>query len=169
MDVEYVRNAIACLAGLNETSGLLFDTAKRSFSYSPSLFRRTFQSFVVRSPVEEEGTYRFDLERVDNVMTAVVQALHYHDQHQRWGRWRVFVPSLRSESSSFHKTSDGFDALRDLLGHIPYSDQPTGEPEVFKYGRHALYWCWVYRLTFYGGFVVNAWMLRENPQSPARD
>jgi hypothetical protein len=166
MDVEYVRNAIACLAGLNETSGLLFDTAKRSFSYSPSLFRRTFQSFVVRSPVEEEGTYRFDLERVDNVMTAVVQALHYHDQHQRWGRWRVFVPSLGSESSLIHKGCDGFATFRNLLKRIPYVDRPTPDPEVFMYGSHALDWGWVYRLTFYGGFVVNAWMVRGDAECP---
>jgi hypothetical protein len=164
-----VRNAIVSLAGLNQTGESLFETVKRSFDLSPLLFQRTFQSFVVRSHEEEVGTYGFDLRRVDAMMTGLVQALHYSDRRQKWGRWRVFVPSLRSESSSFHKTSDGFDALRDLLGHIPYSDQPTGEPEVFKYGRHALDWCWVYRLTFYGGFVVNAWMLRENPQSPARD
>lgn len=166
-DVEYVRNAIASLAGLNETGEFLFDTAKRSFGYSPALFRQTFQSFVVRSREEEVGTYRLDLKRVDAVMTAVVQALHYHDQHQKWGRWRVFVPSLRSESSLTHKGSDGFDAVRDLLSRIPYVDRPTAEPEVFMYGSHALDWGWIYRLAFYGGFLVNAWMVREDAESPA--
>jgi hypothetical protein len=165
-DVEYVRNAIASLAGLNETGELLIDTAKRSFDHSPALFERTFRSFVVRSPEEQVGTYKFDLKRVDTVMEAVVQALHYRDQGQKWGRWQVFVPSLGSESSLIHENADGSDKLRDLLSHIPYVDRCTAEPEVFMYGSHALDWGWVYRLTFYGGFLVNAWMLCEDADGP---
>ena len=164
-DVEYVRCAIASLADLNETGALLFDTAKRSFDHSPALFARTFQSFVVHSPEEQVGTFKYDLPRVKAMMTAVVQALHYRDQRQKWGRWRVFVPSLGVESSLIHKRSDGWDAFRDLLSRIPYVDRSTAEPEVFRYGSHALDWGWVYRLTFYGGFVVNAWMLREDTEA----
>jgi hypothetical protein len=44
LDVEYVRNAIVILAGLNATGELLIDTAKRSFDRSPALCARTFQS-----------------------------------------------------------------------------------------------------------------------------
>ncbi len=165
-DVEYVRNAIAFLAGLNGTGELLIDTAKRSFDHSPALFKRTFQSFVVHSQEEQVGTYKADLPRVRTVMTAVAQALHYRDQHQKWGRWHVFVPSLGSEASLIHKRSDGWEAFRDLLSRIPYVDQPTAEPEVFRYGSHALDWGWIYQFTFYGGFVVNAWMLREDADDP---
>jgi hypothetical protein len=161
-DVEYVRNAIASLEGLNGTGELLIDTAKRSFDHSPALFQRTFQSFVVHSQEEQVGTFKADLSRVKAVMTAVVQALHYRDQHQKWGRWQVFVPSLGSEASLIHKRSDGCEAFRELLSRIPYVDQPTAEPEVFKYGSNALDWGWTYRLTFYAGFVVNAWMLRDD-------
>ncbi len=161
LDVEYVRNAIASLAGLNETGELLFDTAKRSFDHSPALFQKTFQSFIVRSPEEEIGTYRFDLKRVDAMMTAVIRAIHYHDQRQKWDRWQVFVPSLRSESS-LNQGSDSWDDIRDYLNSIPYVDRAAAEPEVFKYGSYALDWGCVYRLTFYGGFIVNAWMLRED-------
>jgi len=99
-------------------------------------------------------------------MTAVVRALHYRDQGRKWGRWQVFAPGLGSESSLIHKRSDGWNNFRDLLGRIPYVDRPTPEPEVFGYGSHALDWGYVYRLTFYGGFVVNAWMLREDSDDP---
>src|ERR1017187_113160 len=160
-DVEYVRNAIGSLAGLNETGALLFDKASRSFDHSPALFDQTFRSFVVHSGEEQVGTYKFDLKRVDKVMGAIVQALHYRDQGQKWGRWPVFVPSLGSESSLIHKTADCSDNLRDfrdLLSRIPYVDRSTAQPEVFAYGSQALDWGWVYRLTFYGGFVVNAFM-----------
>jgi hypothetical protein len=111
-DVEYVRNAIVFLAGLNGTGELLIDKVKRSFDNSPDLFRRTFQSFVAHSTEAQVGTYRFDLKRVEPVMTAVVQALHY--QRRKWSCWRVFVPSLGSESSLIHKRPDGWDAFRDL-------------------------------------------------------
>jgi len=158
-DVEYVRNAIASLAGLNAAGELLIDTAKRSFGHSPALFERTFRSFAVHSREEQVGTYKFDLGRVDNVMGAVVQALHYRDQGQKWGRWQLFIPSLGSESSLVHKCPDGWDAFRDLLNRIPYVSRSTAEPEVFTYGSHALNWAWVYRLTFYGRFAVNAWMV----------
>lgn len=162
-DVEYVRNAIAFHAGLNETGGLLIDTTKRSFDHSPALFSRTFQSFVVRSTEKHVATYKADLNRVKAMMTAVVQALHYRDQRQKWNRWQVFVPTLRSESS-LNQGSDCWDAFRGLLNRIPYADRRTAEPEVFRYGSYALDWGWVYRLTFYGGFVVNAWMLREDTE-----
>lgn len=161
-DVEYVRNAVVSLAGLNETGELLIDKAKRSFDHSPALFERTFRSFVVHSREEQVGTYKFDLKRLDKVMRAVVQALHYRDQGQKWGPWLVFVPSLGSESSLIHKTADGSENLRDLLSRIPYVDRFTAEPEVFTYGSHALDWGWVYQLTFYGGFVVNVLMLPED-------
>lgn len=62
-DVEYVRNAIAFLAGLNETGESLIVTAKRSFDHSPALFERTLRSFVVHSPEEQVGTYKLDLAR----------------------------------------------------------------------------------------------------------
>jgi hypothetical protein len=164
LDVEYVRNAIASLAGLNETGELLFDKTKRSFDRSPALFARTFQSFVVHSHEEQVGTYKFDLKRVHKVMGAVVQALHYRDQGQKWSRWLVFVPSLGSESSLVHKIPDGSDSFRALLSSIPYVDRSTADPEVFTYGSHALDWGWVYRLTFYGGFVVNALTAPHNTE-----
>ena len=108
-------NAIAFHANVNEAGESLIDTAKRSFDHSPSLFNRTFQSFVVR-PTEKNNWEPIGLiyQRVHAVMTAVAQALHYRDQRQKWGRWRVFVPSLRSESSLVHKISDGWDSLGDL-------------------------------------------------------
>jgi len=164
-DVEYVRNAIAFHAGLNETAELLVDTAKRSFDHSPALFKRTFQSFVVRSTEEQVATYKADLNRVKAMMTAVVQALHYRDQRQKWNRWQVFLPTLRSESS-LDQGSDGWEALRALLNRTPYANRSTPEPEVFRYGTYSLDWGWVYRLIFYGGFVVNAWMLREDTEEP---
>jgi hypothetical protein len=164
LDVEYVRNALASLEGLNEAGELLIDKAKRSFDHSPALFEQTFQSFVVHSREEQVGTYKFDLKRVDNVMGAVAQALHYRDEGQKWSCRLVFVPSLGSESSLIHKIPDGWDGLRDLFSGVPYVDRPTSEPGVFMYGSHAIDGGWVYRLTFYGGFIVNALMAAYNAE-----
>lgn len=164
-DVEYVRNAIVSLVGLTGI-GDLTDIAKRSFDRSPALFVQTFRSFVVHSPEGQLGAFKWDLPRVKSMMTAVAQALHYRDQRQKWDRWQVFVPSLASESSLIHKRDDGWESLRDLLGRIPYIARSTAEPEVFSYGSYALNWGWVYQLTFYSGFVVNAWMLREEREAP---
>ena len=140
LDVEYVRNAIASSAGLNETGELLSDKTKRSFDRSPALFARTFQSFAVHSHEQQVFTYKFDLKRVHKVMGAVVQALHYRDQGRKWGRWLVFVASLGSVSSLIHNIPDGADNLRALLGRIPYVDRSTADAEVFTYGSHALDW-----------------------------
>jgi len=71
-----------------------------------------------------------------------------------------------SELSLIHKCSDGWSTFRDLLSRIPYVDRSTAEPEVFRYGSHELDWGWLYQFTFYGGFVVNAWMLREDGEGP---
>ena len=158
-DVEYVRNAIASLADLNEAGESLIDTTKRSFDHSPALFKRTFKSFVVRSLENQIGTFRFDLKRVDRVMVAVVQALHYRDTGQKWGHWLVFVPSLRSESSLVNGTPDGCEGLRNLVSSIRYEERPTAEPEAFRYASRPLDWGWVYRLTFYDTFVVNVLMV----------
>jgi hypothetical protein len=156
------------LANLNETSESLFDTAKRSFDRSPALFERTFRSFVEHSPEEKIGTYEFDLKRVKAMMTAVVQALHYRDQRQKWGHWKVFVPSLGSNLPLIQRGSPGWDSLWDLFSRIPYVERFTAEPKVFRYGSHALPdWGWVYRLIFYGGFVVNAVMHSEDPSDRA--
>jgi hypothetical protein len=159
-DVEYVRNAIVFHAGLNETGALLIDTAKRSFDHSPALFKQTFQSFMVRSTDEKAATYKADLNRVKAMMTAVVQALHYRDQGEKWDRWQVFVPTFTSELS-LKQGADSWDDFRAFLNRVPYVDRATSEPEVFRYGRYALDWGWVYRLIFYGGFIVNAWKFRE--------
>jgi hypothetical protein len=159
-----VRNVIAFHKDLSETGELLIDTAKRSFENSPALFNRTFQSFAVRSTEEQVATYKADLNRVKAIMTAVVQALHYRDQHQKWNRWQVFVPTLTSESS-LEQGSDGWDSFRAFLSRIPYVDRASAEPEVFRYGSYSLDRGWLYRLIFYDGFVVNAWMLCEDTEA----
>jgi len=150
LDVEYVRNSIVSAAGLNERGELLIDAAKRSFDHSPKLLERTFESFTDHSREEQVGTYQFNLERVDKVMTAVAQALHYRDLGQKWSCRLVFVPSLKSEWSLIHKTHDGWDGVRDLFGSVSYINRPTADPKVFMYGSQAVDGGWAYRLTFYG-------------------
>jgi hypothetical protein len=163
-DVEYVRNAIMSLAGINEAAcAPVIEKAFRSFDRRPALFNRTFQSFqAVSFPDGPRGIFRIDLKRLDTVMKAVVRALHYRDTEQKWEHWRTFAPALGTEEQVFHSRADNWKPFRVLLRQVRYTHKPTSEPSVFQYGVSLLTdWGCLYKLVFYEGFVINAWMLQE--------
>lgn len=165
-DVEYIRNSITFLAGINDAGTAMMDKTMRSFDRSPALFDRTFQSArpLMRNG-EEVGAFKVDLGRLKAVMISITQALHYRDHGQKWRWWRFFSPTLGSEKTVFLQQLDNWEPFRQLLKNDPCKPRETGEPTVFAYGSHqfeAPYdWAWMYRLTFYEGFTAYTWMLSE--------
>jgi hypothetical protein len=169
-DVEYVRNAVMCLAGINEATGdPVIKKVLRSFDRRPALFNKTFESFqTIFYPNGPRGVFRLDLRRLDAVMRAIVRALHYRDYNQKWAHWKVFAPTLGTEEGVFHQCADNWEPLRALLTQARYTPKPTSEPSVFQYGVSRLSdWGCLYKLIFYEGFVISAWMLRETDSDPS--
>ena len=166
LDVEYIRNSIAFLAGINDAGTAMMHKAMRSFDRSPALFNRTFRSMrpLVRKG-EEVGAFPVDLGRLKAVMISTTQALHYRDQGQKWRWWRFFSPALGSERTLYQQQPDNWEPFRQLLRNDPCEPRETGEPTVFAYASHQFEapsnWAWMYKLTFYEGFVAYTWMLTE--------
>lgn len=155
LDVEYVRNVIAIQLGTNATAEQILEAAKRSWDYSPALFARTFHDIeAVILQAQETGAFPLDLDRVKSVVSALAHALAYRDFGRQYlGDWRVFCATLRSQ-----KPTPDWDNLRSLLTGAAYEPVVTPQPEVFEYGIHRTRPAGViYRLVFYGGFVVFAW------------
>jgi hypothetical protein len=154
-DVEYVRNVIVTQLGTNATAENILEVAKRSWDHSPALFARTFHDFG-RVTVQEQqtGAFTFDLVRVKSVMSSVAHALAYRDFGRPYlGDWQVFCATLRSR-----KPAPDWDDFRKLLGGGAYEPVVTPHPEVFEYGIHRTKPIGlIYRLVFYGGFIVFAW------------
>lgn len=163
MDVEYVRGVIATQLGTNATAQRVLEVSMRSWDYRPALFKRTFHDL---EPVlingKESGAFSFDLPRVKSVMSAVARALAYRDfGRQFMGKWRVLCATLGSR-----KPTPGWDKVRDLLTQASYDPIPTPVPDVFEYGIHRTKPVgFIYRLVFYGGFVVFAWPVLAKRES----
>jgi hypothetical protein len=154
-DVEYVRNAVSIQAGTNAAAEEAFEVAKRSWKYSPSLFRQTFQELrPTLLDGAEVGIFPCDLDRLRTVMVAIAHALAYRDFGREYvGLWRVFCSSLHPDRPSPQR-----DRLRGMLDGARYINIPTPVPAVFTYGIHRMRpRGFIYKFVFYGGFVVYAW------------
>ncbi len=153
-DVEYVRNAVCIQDGTNAVAEQTLEVAKRSWEYSPGLFKRTFQKFrTMHIGGEEKGAFPFDLPRVERVMSAIAHGLAYRDFGRAYiGKWRVFCATLRSEGPS-----PQWDAFREMVRNAGYEPVAVPVPHVFAYAIHRMDTGFIYRMTFYEGFVVHTW------------
>jgi hypothetical protein len=80
-DVEYVRNVISTMFGVNSIGQQLFaDKSMRSFDRSPALLYNTFADI---RPVQLQGgtvtAFTIDTARIANVMRACITALHFQE------------------------------------------------------------------------------------------
>lgn len=74
-DVEYVRNIIVCLGGLNPVGKEMFKPARRSFEGSDGLL---FQSLGGMRPLGDgRGIFRIDLPRLYRVMDGLAGAIYF--------------------------------------------------------------------------------------------
>jgi len=138
LDVEYVRNVLVTSFRVNHIGRTHSKKAIRSFQNSPRLAAQTF-SGGIRVLVDgvETGMYNADLSRIKRVFSAMASALYFHTFRERYQRaWEVFIPGLLSIPAVTTGTSDGYDALRELLASLPYRELPTPHAAVFQCGTY---------------------------------
>ena len=97
-------------------------------------------------------------------MEAIAYGLHHKDFTKTYnGAWGIFSPSLLARRTVFQGLPDGWEKYRRLPTQLSYTDHPTPQPRVFKYGIHL--WNadqFVYKFEFYEGFIVHALAVRES-------
>lgn len=159
-DVEYVRNIITCHIDTNEVARFhLQNKVTRSFQNSPNLFAQTFKDTAsILFNGEEAETYRYDFQRFSKVVSDLAYALYYKDFGKTFtGAWGVFSLGLLSSATVFESKPDGWDKYRNMLLQLDFTEMPTPQPKVFRYG--IVKWTdlqLIYRFVFYEGFVVDA-------------
>jgi hypothetical protein len=157
-DVEYARNIITTMLGVNHTGESHFlGKAMRSFERSPKLLNATFGDI---RPVQinggTSGLFTVNVERVEAVMEACVRAIHFAETSERCGDWKIVVPNFMYKEGVPEITVNGWMQLLSMLGSLPYSFRTTSNPDVFEYGMAEIAGGYVYALRFYKAFHVYA-------------
>jgi hypothetical protein len=157
-DVEYTRNVLCTQRGANATADAVFQTARRSFDYSPNLMTQTFRTM---RPFGDGGTFRVDLPRHRKVMRAIAFALYFRDNSRKHeGDWRIFTPSFLVSDSLHYGRPDPWVPLRSALKSLEFTPGAVMQPGVFKYGVLQMGGGQIgYRFEFYEAVVVIAWPL----------
>ena len=157
-DVEYVRNIITTVLGVNQVGEAHFlDKSMRSFDRSPKLLNATFADI---KPVQINGgisgVFTVDIARVKAVMEACVRAIHFAETSERRSDWEIVVPNLMFKDGVPEITVSGWMQLLSMLGSLPYTLRTTSNPDVFEYGATDIAGGHVYALRFYKAFQVYA-------------
>jgi hypothetical protein len=158
-DVEYARNVISTMLGVNEVGERHFlDKAIRSFGRTPALLHTTFSDIrPVNIHGMTSGVFTLDVERITNVMAACIRALHFRETGERVYNWQLVFPNLHFASGD--ATEEEAASWRESLSvfrRLPFSAQATSSPDVFQYAVADIEGHRVYSLLFYRGFAVYA-------------
>ena len=134
-DVEYARNAITTLWGVNTTGLELFERkTKKSFDRSPGLLVQTFSTMEpVMHREHITGMYHLDIDRLESVFGACVRAIHYRDTHQKHVDWGIVMPSCRFDSNVPGQFVENWNRLCNALKSIQFERKRTANPSVFEY------------------------------------
>jgi hypothetical protein len=157
-DVEYARNAITTLWGVNTTGlELLERKTKKSLDRSPGLL---FQPFRTMEPVmygeHVTGVYHLDIDRLEVVFGACVRAVHYRDTRRKHADWSIVMPCCAFDSNVPEQFVQNWTRLCDALKSLQFERKGTANPSVFEYGVAQLQGKHVYLHVFYGSFLVYA-------------
>ena len=162
LDVEYVRNVIVSQISTNALARTWFQgPALRSYQRSSGLRNQTFAKLT---PVIvdgcETGIVECDMPRFKSILNAIAYACYFKDFGRRYARdWLIFSCSIVATEILIKGLPDPNESLRAWLQALPFTDMPTSNPEVFKYGIHienepeGVYG---YRFEFYEGFIIQA-------------
>lgn len=156
-DVEYVRNIITTMWGVNHVGQSHFQNkSMRSFEHSPKLLNATFADI---RPLQMDGgtvgVFTVDVKRVEAVMEACVRAIHFADTSERLG-WNIIVQNLIFMHGAPEIKVNAWKQLLSILINLPYSLRTTSNPDVFEYGTAEFEVGRVYLLRFYKAFQVYA-------------
>jgi hypothetical protein len=162
LDVEYVRNVVVSQLSTNALARTWFQgPTLRSYKRSPGLINQTFAKIT---PVIVDGRetviVECDMPRFELIMEAIAYACYFKDFGKRFTEeWVIFSSNMVATELLLQGLPDPNESLRVWLQSLPFTDMPTSNPEVFKYGIHlenepeGIY---SYRFEFYEGFVVHA-------------
>ncbi len=156
-DVEYARNALTTLWGVN-TSGLeLFGgKVKRSFDRSPKLLNTTFSTMqTVFYEGQLTGVFTLDMARVKNVFEACARAIHFRETEEKHANWEIVMPGLMFAPGNPDPDKQIPANVCEILSKINFAWRLVANPLVFEYGvaaEEGFLYCFV----FYQSFPVYA-------------
>lgn len=157
-DVEYARNVISTMFGVNAIGEQLFaDKSIRSYDRSPALMYKTFADI---RPVQLQGAtvgaFTVDTARIANVMSACITALHFRETGERASDWEIILPNMAFQGDVPAEQTGAWYGFLSLFRQIPFQVQATNSPEVFEFAIAEIPGGLVYSLRFYKGFLVFA-------------
>ncbi len=157
-DVEYVRNAITSLWGVNNAGLTQFESkTKKSFERSPKLMSQTFETLrTLLYGQQVTGAFTVDLARFEKVFKACACALHFHDTHMKHANWGIVMPRFVFHAQVPGTNRQDWTKLCEMLKSVPFTRQPAANPTVFDYGAAELQGNRVYCFVLYGRFVAYA-------------
>jgi hypothetical protein len=163
-DVEYARNAITTLWGVNKTGLELFERkTKKSLDRSPGLL---FQTFASMQPVmygeHETGVYHLDIDRLEVVFGACVRAVHYRETRRKHADWAIIMPCCVFDSKVSQQFINNWNRLCEGLKSLQFERKGTANPSVFEYGVARLEGKHAYLHVFYESFLVYALELSKD-------
>lgn len=146
---------------VNQTGQELFlGKAMRSLDKSPKLLTQTFESlrpFLIRGL--ETGKFEVDLPRIEGVMRACVQAIHYKVTGKKGCNWALIFPDFLFAQAPERADWKARMNFLQMWNQIPWVIRVTSEPKIFQYVTADLQGQNLYSLRFYESFRVNAFPL----------
>jgi hypothetical protein len=161
--VEYARNVLTTLWGVNESGQGLFEgKVKRSFDRSPEFWGSTFSSMqTVAYNGQITGAYVMDIPRLDNVFKACARAIHFRETGAKQSDWGLVKPRLIFDENVHDTDKRGWLDLCRFLQELGFEQKATANPLVFQYGTAEIEGSPVYCFVFYGSFIVYALPIPE--------
>ena len=166
-DVDYVRNLLSFQFGTNQDGLSQFNgVVQRSLARSTGL-KVSMLSSMATVQVDETltGQVTVDRCRVDRIMKAIVQALHFRDTSQKVREWTIIDEFLDGTDQS---GTDVGTQRRILGATLDRTSAPvqqiTTNPTVFSYAScsvntHRFGTFYVYTLQFYERAMVKAFSI----------
>lgn len=157
-DVEYARNVITIMFGVNEVGQQHFsDKSLRSLEHSPALLCTTFSGIRrVNFQGVATGAFTVNRERVTSTMKACIRALHFRETQEKIFNWEVILPNLYFSGSTTDREIVEWNQLISVFHRLPFMARPTNSPDVFEYAVAEMQEGKVYSLRFYRAFCVFA-------------
>lgn len=166
-DVEYMRNIIVMMEGVNHVARKMFPTVHRSLKRRPRLLNRILNN---AKPIiwqgQQTGLVTTESLRFKNVMRAIAYAVYYNDFgksfERHWGIYHATMLSKKEMAGMFDTLNQ---QMREVFNSAPVAYKDTNHPEVFKYAVYQVdEWRLVYKFQFYEGFIVYAFGM-ENEEA----
>jgi len=163
-DVEYVRNVLSTMWGVNTTGEQLFrGKVKRSLDRSPALLKKTFGDLeTVLYQGQITGALTIDTSRVERVFESCARAIHYLETRKKQRNWAIVTPQLGFRPDAPREATVGWGRVYEMLRSLAFGKKKVANPQVFEYGVSQLEGHHFYCFLMYQSFLVYALPLPED-------